>query len=342
MKGKIIKILNRGASYYPNNDDKRRFKVYNLILIGLLFIAPFGLIQNLIFGDIKEAIILSFFTLLLLAAFVLNRKGYNQLTVIGFQSISILLMILIVLNTDIQTPAPYGNLIVGLTSILIVKNRPLRIFFIVASTLAFLITNFIQLNSHKFIAAEYAPTTFVIVLIIAIVIYYDHLMVSYQNRIKSQSKSLFSLQKEKHEQAILLKQKDLETILASTFSREQINDNIVNQLKETLKSEDIHGGVNKVIRELGINKDLNDKLKLVKDNIEEVNAEFYQRLSAQFEGITKSERELCAYLKLGLSNKEIATIKNSTENSVNVSKSRLRKKLKMESNKVLQQFLFDY
>ena len=111
---------------------------------------------------------------------------------------------------------------------------------------------------------------------------------------------------------------------------------------ESYMIPDIYEDVNKVIRELNINKDLDDKLKLIKNNIEEINSDFYQRLNNDFELITKSERELCAFLKHGLSNKEIAIIKNSTENSVNVSKARLRKKLNIASNKALQQFLFNF
>ena len=112
--------------------------------------------------------------------------------------------------------------------------------------------------------------------------------------------------------------------------------------KIALKSNNIEEGVIHVIRELTIQNDLSQKMSMVRENINDVNAEFYKRLIDEFKEITKSERELCAHLKLGLSNKEIANIKNSTENSVNVSKARLRKKLGFDTNKELQHYLFNF
>ena len=84
------------------------------------------------------------------------------------------------------------------------------------------------------------------------------------------------------------------------------------------------------------------KQSLINQNLEELNAEFYKRLLEEFPDLTKSERELSAFLKLNLSNKEIASIKNSTENSVNVSKARLRKKLGIATNKDLSAFLLKF
>lgn len=58
--------------------------------------------------------------------------------------------------------------------------------------------------------------------------------------------------------------------------------------------------------------------------------------------MTREHRELCAFLRLNLSNKEIAQLKNTTTNTVNVSKARLRKKLAIRSNKELVKFLQNF
>ncbi len=55
--------------------------------------------------------------------------------------------------------------------------------------------------------------------------------------------------------------------------------------------------------------------------------------------MTRAGNEFCSYPKIGLSSKEIAIIINTIINSVNVTKTRLRKKLKLETDITIASYL---
>lgn len=63
---------------------------------------------------------------------------------------------------------------------------------------------------------------------------------------------------------------------------------------------------------------------------------FYERLEQRYPTLTVNERQLCALLRMGLSNPEITAITQRTLNSVHAAKSRLRKKLGVELDEELQ------
>lgn len=59
---------------------------------------------------------------------------------------------------------------------------------------------------------------------------------------------------------------------------------------------------------------------------------FYSQLQERFPDLTPNERKLCAFLRLNMSTKEIATITHQSVNSINVARTRLRKKLGIDSS----------
>jgi len=72
---------------------------------------------------------------------------------------------------------------------------------------------------------------------------------------------------------------------------------------------------------------------------DEVHPEFLENLSHRFPSLTKSDLRLCAYLHIGLSTKEIATLTYREIRSVDSSRNRLRKKLGIPSDIKIQDFL---
>ncbi|MNJ83313.1 Tetratricopeptide repeat protein [compost metagenome] len=75
---------------------------------------------------------------------------------------------------------------------------------------------------------------------------------------------------------------------------------------------------------------VDNKLMMFQNNVNEINSQFLQRLHERYPELTQNEKELCLLIKLQLSSKEIATIKNITSESVNVLRSRLRKKMSLD------------
>lgn len=73
--------------------------------------------------------------------------------------------------------------------------------------------------------------------------------------------------------------------------------------------------------------------------MEELHQEFLTKLHDRYPDLTTYDLRLSAYLKSGLNTREIAGIMNVLPSSVNVSRSRLRKKLQLDSREDLFRFL---
>jgi len=74
---------------------------------------------------------------------------------------------------------------------------------------------------------------------------------------------------------------------------------------------------------------------------EEVHSGFFDALKTEYPALTPNELRLAALAKLNLSIKETATIMGITPNSVKTARYRLRKKLKMETEENLTEFMME-
>jgi DNA-binding NarL/FixJ family response regulator len=73
--------------------------------------------------------------------------------------------------------------------------------------------------------------------------------------------------------------------------------------------------------------------------IEELHKDFLTSLNEQYPKLTTYDQRLCVYLKSGLTTREMAEMMNVLPSSVNVSRSRLRKKLSLAPKEDLYRFL---
>lgn len=73
--------------------------------------------------------------------------------------------------------------------------------------------------------------------------------------------------------------------------------------------------------------------------IEELHQDFLAKLNERFPSLTTYDQRLCVYLKSGLTTREMAELMNVLPSSVNVSRSRLRKKLQLPPKEDLYRFL---
>jgi len=74
-------------------------------------------------------------------------------------------------------------------------------------------------------------------------------------------------------------------------------------------------------------------------HFEKVHPGFFERLSVDFPSLTSKDKKLCAYLRLQLATKEIATLLNITPQSAEISRVRLRKKLGLTRSVNLVEYL---
>ncbi len=84
----------------------------------------------------------------------------------------------------------------------------------------------------------------------------------------------------------------------------------------------------------------NDKSSaILQDNVKIVNHEFIKNLKTRFPALSKNEVQLCLLLRIQLSSKEIASLKNISVDSVKVLRHRLRKKLEITTGTNLSMFI---
>lgn len=69
---------------------------------------------------------------------------------------------------------------------------------------------------------------------------------------------------------------------------------------------------------------------------------FIERLGREFPALSTSDKRLCAYLKMGLSSKDIAPLLNMTLRSVEMTRHRLRRKLGLSHDENLVRFLQEF
>jgi tetratricopeptide (TPR) repeat protein len=70
-------------------------------------------------------------------------------------------------------------------------------------------------------------------------------------------------------------------------------------------------------------------------HFEEVHPNFYRNLTKKFPDLTSGEQKICAFLRMNLNTKEISQITNQTIKSIEVARTRIRKKLSIDHNENL-------
>jgi len=74
-------------------------------------------------------------------------------------------------------------------------------------------------------------------------------------------------------------------------------------------------------------------------SFDRVHKDFNRNLFEKYSDLTASDIKLCAFIRLGMNNKDIASVLNQNPDSIKVSRSRLRKKLGIDQTQNLEMFL---
>ena len=151
------------------------------------------------------------------------------------------------------------------------------------------------------------------------------------------------ISKQKEEQLLLLIHQNKRELASSTFrlvQNSELNMQLISDLKKLLKFTDKEGQkhINSIITKHKINNS-DSNWQEFEILFEQVHTDFYSSLNKNFPGLTPNERKLCAFLKLNMSSKEISAVTFQTNESLKKARSRLRKKLKIDSSENISTFL---
>lgn len=157
---------------------------------------------------------------------------------------------------------------------------------------------------------------------------------------RKQQIRIFEKEKESLLKDLELKNKELVCNVTSIYTKNMV----INKVAKTL-SGNMHvfkqvnvGLVREIIGELRQSMD-EVSWKEFEMRFAKVHESFYQHLDAKFPDLTPTERRICAMLKLGLCSKEIGAITMTKSESVDTARSRIRKKLGLNQDENLTDYL---
>jgi DNA-binding CsgD family transcriptional regulator/tetratricopeptide (TPR) repeat protein len=137
-----------------------------------------------------------------------------------------------------------------------------------------------------------------------------------------------------------LKNKDLLTFAINITKKFEFTGEMALRLQQLRRKEVIEkGDLTELITYVKSFQAVDNGMMAFQNNVNEINSQFLRRLHEKYPELTQNEKELCLLIKLKLSSKEIAAMKSITSESVNVLRSRLRKKMNLDVRDDLYEML---
>ena len=167
---------------------------------------------------------------------------------------------------------------------------------------------------------------------------------NYKNKIKYVATKLDreKLKKELLDEKVKVSEAELKWLVADNKMRLTYLKEFYDTLLLDAKSESVQNTksyIKGLLLKIQMQINTEEKLNNVQEKVESVNRYFETKLMEKYPSLTKSEREICGLLRINLSIKEMASIRNSTVDSIKSIRYRLRKKLNLDKNIELEKFI---
>jgi len=137
-----------------------------------------------------------------------------------------------------------------------------------------------------------------------------------------------------------LKNRELVCNVSNIYTKNMVISKVAKTLSQNMNSFKLTNVdlIRDIIGELKQNMD-ETSWKEFEYRFSKVHESFYETLDEKYPQLTQVERKICAMLKLNMSSKEIAAITLTQSESIDTTRSRIRKKLGMEKDENLTEFL---
>lgn len=157
-----------------------------------------------------------------------------------------------------------------------------------------------------------------------------------QGKLKTKKK-IMEIRNAQLRQEIDSKNRELAVATMSLIKRNEF----LNTLKDELKSIEHTFQIASVIRTIDRNLSNEDDWKFFEEAFNNADKDFLKKVKELHSDLTPNDLKLCAYLRLNLSSKEIAPLLNISVRSVEVKRYRLRKKMDLEHEKSLTEYILE-
>jgi tetratricopeptide (TPR) repeat protein len=149
------------------------------------------------------------------------------------------------------------------------------------------------------------------------------------------------LRNEQLSQDLKHKEADFSNFVMQSTLKENLVLDIVEKLNQFVKDKSVLtiNDLKQLIRELKPQKEVSKKMELYQDGVAMVNNSFLDKLIQDYPSLTKTEKEVCCLMRLNLTGKEIASMRNIDPASVKKMRNRIRKKLNVTPDINLYEFI---
>ena len=147
----------------------------------------------------------------------------------------------------------------------------------------------------------------------------------------------------------------------ASFENERLVQNIESKNRELaistmslIKKNEFLGNIKEELKKINPDKGLGSIIKIINKNINNTNdwelfqeafnnadKDFLKKVKSKHTSLTSKDLRLCAYLRLNLTSKEIAPLLNISPRSVEVKRYRLRKKMNLEHDINLTEYILE-
>ena len=148
---------------------------------------------------------------------------------------------------------------------------------------------------------------------------------------------LMLIKNEKLKQDIESKNRELAISTMSLIKKNEF----LNLIKSELNNISSLKELKSITKLLDKNLNSTDDWKLFEEAFNNADKDFMKNLKSKHPNLTPNDLKLCAYLRLNLSSKEIAPLLNISPRSVEVKRYRLRKKMGLEHESGLTEYILD-
>lgn len=177
-----------------------------------------------------------------------------------------------------------------------------------------------------------------------------------RKKFREEKKILTTAKEESEAQLEVIKTEKLKAEIAfkntelasSTMHLVQKNETInklrheIQNVSKKLKDSEAKKEIRKILSLFSDDERLEDEWENFSRHFDQVHTDFLKRISSTYPQLTPKDKKLCAYLRMNLSTKEIAPLLNISVRGVEISRYRLRKKINLDGDVNLNEFMMSF
>ena len=151
-------------------------------------------------------------------------------------------------------------------------------------------------------------------------------------------KEIMKVKNEQLEKDVESKNRELAISTMSLIKKNEFLNRLKQEIKETKTPKN---AIQRVLHLIDKNINNTDDWKFFEEAFNNADKDFLKKVKAKHPSLTSNDLKLCAYLRLNLSSKEIAPLFNISVKSVEVKRYRLRKKMNLEHDDSLTNYILE-